>query len=103
MSSNHELKHFFTERGLPWNTSIKNELKEDAFDSTEIIKSMNRSEWLALFSDKKAAKQRLSNHVFEELQKEEVDPTKCATDIPFVYHPPNNTTSGTKRSNQRGN
>ena len=42
---------------------------------------MNSSEWLGLFSDKKTAKQRLAKHMFEELQKEEVEPTKCATDI----------------------
>ena len=42
---------------------------------------MNSSEWLGLFSDKKTAKQRLAKHMFEELQKDEVEPTKCATDI----------------------
>ena len=101
MSSNHKLKQFFTGRGLPWTTSIENALKEYGYDSREIIKFMNRSECLALFSDKNAAKQRLAKHVFEELQKEEFDPTKYATDIPFLSPPPNNTTSGANISNQR--
>ena len=62
---------------------------------------MNRLEWLALFSDKNADKQRLAKHVSKELQKEEFDPKKCATDIPFLSPPPNNTTSGANISNQR--
>ena len=56
MSLNHKLNDFFTERGLPWTTSIKNALIEDGYYSREIIKFMNRSEWLALFSEEKAAK-----------------------------------------------
>ena len=63
---------------------------------------MNRLEWLALFSGKKAAKQCLAKHVFEGPQREEFVPTKCATELPFVSPPPNNTTSGAKIFNHRG-
>ena len=83
MSSNHKLKHFFTGSGLPWTTSIKNSLEEDGYDSRETVKFMESSEWFALFSDKKAAKQRLAYHMFEELKKEEVEPIQVRNRYPI--------------------
>ena len=44
---------------------------------------MERLEWFALFSDEKAAKQRLAYHMFEELKKEEVEPIQVRNRYPI--------------------
>ena len=77
------IRQFFAKNGLPWNTSIEQSLDEDGYDTVELIKVMEEEEWIALFTKEKKAKQRLALSVFRDLKDQPVNPSNCATEIPF--------------------
>ena len=87
------LRQFFLKNGLPWTTSIEQSLDKDGYDTVELIKVMKEKEWSALFAKEKVAKQRLALSVFRDLKDQPVNPSNCATEIPFS--PPDETTTHT--------
>ena len=90
------IRQFFAKNGLPWNTSIEQSLHEDGYDTVELLKVMEEEEWSALFTKEKKAKQRLALSVFRDLKDQPVNPSNCATEIPF--NSPTSETSETTAS-----
>jgi len=81
--SNLTIQQFFIHNGLPWSESTKRSLEEAGAHSVEMLKLMEQSEWEALFANEKQLTRRLALKVFDDLRKEHVQPTKCATTIPL--------------------
>ena len=81
--SNLTIQQFFIHNGLPWSESTKKSLEEAGAHSVEMLKLMEQSEWEALFANEKQLTRQLALKVFDDLRKEHVQPTKCATTIPL--------------------
>ena len=71
------IRKYFLANDLPWTNRIEKSLLDDECNSVEDLKLLEEDEWEELFADRGKVTQRKAKLVFQELRKEEYNPSRC--------------------------
>ena len=80
MSASTSVRQYFIGNGLPWTASTEEFLRDEGYETVELLKLMEQDEWNQLFADARSAQRRLALKVFQELKAQPLKATDCDTE-----------------------